>query len=109
MKHGKTDLHSLEQAQMEGAKTSSCLLNDRSSSDCLIDEFDAIARVRNASERGTSPQVKFERKACMDNLQVVAKASDNLQVVANMMLRIQALSSARENSDNNSHADLKSS
>jgi len=29
MKHGKTDLHSLEQAQMEGAKTSSCLLNDR--------------------------------------------------------------------------------
>lgn len=30
MKHGKTDdLHSLEQAQMEGAKSSSCLLNDR--------------------------------------------------------------------------------
>jgi hypothetical protein len=44
-----------------------------------------------------------------DNLQVVAKTSDNLQVVAKMMLRIQALSSARENSDNNSHADLKSS
>jgi hypothetical protein len=29
MKRGKTDLHSSEQAQMEGAKTSSCLLNDR--------------------------------------------------------------------------------
>ncbi|KAL9358010.1 hypothetical protein Peur_051263 [Populus x canadensis] len=109
MKRGKTDLHSSEEAQMEGAKTSSCLLNDRRLDLLLIDEFDAIARVSNASERGTSPQVKFERKACMDNLQVVAKTSDNLQVVAKMMLRIQALSSARENSDNNSHADLKSS